>query len=142
MEEEVKNMIVEKYGSVRQFAQKIGLANSTIDSILRRGFDNSNVSNIIKICKELNISADKLLDEHKIVNIDDIYNASSNTNDSTIKECDTLEELINETKLDLLEQYKVLFDKDDRLTEEQKKFFMDFLEERHKRIDEKEEKGS
>lgn len=43
---------------------------------------------------------------------------------------------------DLLEQYKVLFDKDDRLTEEQKKFFMDFLEERHKRIDEKEEKGS
>lgn len=42
----------------------------------------------------------------------------------------------DEVQLDLLNQYKILFDKDNKLTEEQKKFFMDFLQERHKKIDE------
>lgn len=43
----------------------------------------------------------------------------------------------DDTKSSQLEQYKILFDKDDRLTEEQKKFFMDFLTEKHKEIDAK-----
>lgn len=40
-------------------------------------------------------------------------------------------------KLTQIEQYKILFDKDERLTEDQKKFFMDFLTEKHKEFDEK-----
>lgn len=41
-----------------------------------------------------------------------------------------------------MDQYKVLFDKDDRLTEEQKEFFMDMIERQHKKFDEAQEKGN
>ena len=40
------------------------------------------------------------------------------------------------SEFDFMAQYKSLFDKDDRLTEDQKKFFMNFLEEKHKKVDE------
>lgn len=41
----------------------------------------------------------------------------------------------SDLEFDFMSQYKALFDKDERLTEDQKKFFIDFLEERHKEID-------
>ena len=69
MEDEIKKMILEKYGSMRSFSDKIGLSNSTVVSILERGLMNSNITNVIAICKELNISVDKLVDENKIVNL-------------------------------------------------------------------------
>lgn len=37
--------------------------------------------------------------------------------------------------LNEMQQYKILFDKDDKLTEDQKMFFMNFLEEKHKAVD-------
>lgn len=43
----------------------------------------------------------------------------------------------SDSDFDFMSQYKALFDKDERLTENQKKFFMNFLEERHKEIDKK-----
>lgn len=121
LEDELRKLIIEKYGSIRQFALKIDIPYTTLDSILKRGIDNSNVGNAIKICKALNISVDNLLDNKKIVSdieTDDI--GKDNTND-----------------LSLLEQYHILFDKDSVLTEEQKKFFIDFLTEKHKEIDKK-----
>lgn len=42
----------------------------------------------------------------------------------------------------LNEHYKALFDKDGRLTEEQKEFFMDMIERQHKKFDEAQEKGN
>ncbi len=68
MEEELKKLIIEKYGSIRKFAIKIDIPYTTIDSILKRGIDNSNVSNVIKICKALNISLDQSLNENRIIN--------------------------------------------------------------------------
>lgn len=62
IEEELKAYILERYKSIREFARLAGLSHSTIDSILRRGIANSSVSNVIKICKRLNISADELGD--------------------------------------------------------------------------------
>ena len=70
LEEKIKKMIIEKYGSVRQFAMKINIPYTTIDTILKRGIDNSNVANVIKICKELNLSIDKLVDDNKLMEID------------------------------------------------------------------------
>lgn len=68
MEEELKKLIIEKYGSIRKFAINIDIPYTTIDSILKRGIDNSNVSNVIKICKALNISLDQSLNENRIIN--------------------------------------------------------------------------
>ena len=59
-EEMLKNVILSKYRSVREFTQQIGMPYSTISTIFKRGIDNSNVQNIIKICKALGISTDDL----------------------------------------------------------------------------------
>lgn len=67
LEEKIKNLIKEKFGSVRQFAFSIGIPYTTVDTILKRGIDNSNVGNVIKMCKALNISIDNLLDNKDIL---------------------------------------------------------------------------
>ena len=69
VEDKLKKMIIEKFGSVKQFAVQIDIPYTTVDTILKRGIDNSNVTNVTKMCKGLNISVDKLIDEHKIINI-------------------------------------------------------------------------
>lgn len=67
LEDKIKELIIEKYGSVRQFALKIDVPYTTIDSILKRGIDNSNVSNVIKMCKALNISIDKTIESNELI---------------------------------------------------------------------------
>lgn len=67
MEEQIKKMIIENYGSMRSFSDKIGLPNSTVASILERGIKNSNITNVIKMCKALNISVDKLIDDNQLI---------------------------------------------------------------------------
>lgn len=67
LEDKLKNLIIDKFGSVRQFALNIDIPYTTVDSILKRGIDNSNVGNVIKMCKALNISIDSLLDNKEII---------------------------------------------------------------------------
>ncbi len=133
LEDKLKDLIIEKYGSIRQFAFKIDIPYTTVDSILKRGLDNSNVGNVIRMCKALDISIDNLLDNKEIIsNISldngryvDISNDISQNNDEK-----------NNNDISLMSQYKLLFDKDDKLTQEQKNFMIDFLTEKHKKIDE------
>ena len=61
IEDRLKSLILERYGSVREFTMSINMPYSTFDTILKRGIQNATVSNIIKICEALNISADSLL---------------------------------------------------------------------------------
>ena len=61
-EDKLKEYILNRYKSLREFAQIINMSPSTFDSILKRGIDNSSITNIIKICKELKISVDELAD--------------------------------------------------------------------------------
>lgn len=126
-EERLKNLIIEKYGSVRQFSFKIGIPYTTVDSILKRGIDNSNVGNVIKICKALNISIDTLLDNKDVVSANDIVKDNN---------------LVDNKPINELDQYKILFDKDDRLTPEQREFFIDMIETQHKKFDEAQENGN
>ena len=62
IEEKLKNMILEQYSSIREFTIKIDMAYSTLNSILTRGISNATLSNILKICDALHISADALAD--------------------------------------------------------------------------------
>lgn len=59
-EDKLKEYILDRYKSIREFTQAVDMSYSTVDSILKRGIGNSSVSNIIKICKALKISADEL----------------------------------------------------------------------------------
>ena len=60
VEDELKDMIVERYGSAVNFSSEIGMANSTLATILKKGVMNSSITNIFKICDALGISADAL----------------------------------------------------------------------------------
>ena len=61
-EEKLKECILQRYHSVREFTIQHDIPYTTMHSIFKRGVDNSSVANIIKICKALGISADALAD--------------------------------------------------------------------------------
>lgn len=69
IEEKLKEFILSQYKSIREFSMNIVMPYSTVDSIFKRGIANASVTNVNKICKSLNISADMLADG-KIVYID------------------------------------------------------------------------
>ena len=68
IEEQLRNLIIEKYGSVTQFASVIGVPGSTIASILSRGIHKSSIDNVLAMCKALQISADEIAHD-RIVSI-------------------------------------------------------------------------
>ena len=59
-EEKLRAFILSKYKSVLEFTQAIDMPYGTIQSIFKRGIQNSSVTNIIKICQALGISTDDL----------------------------------------------------------------------------------
>lgn len=61
IEEELKNLILSKYKSIREFTNAIDMPYSTADSILKRGIKKSSVDSVIKICEKLGISTDALI---------------------------------------------------------------------------------
>ncbi len=60
IEEKLKDLILIRYHSIRDFTTSIDLPYTTLDSMFRRGIDNSSVSNVMKVCKALEISVDAL----------------------------------------------------------------------------------
>lgn len=57
---QLKTMIIEKYGNLKKFCEIIDMPWTTLDSILKRGVSNANITNIMKITKELNIDTESL----------------------------------------------------------------------------------
>lgn len=102
IENELKELILSKYKSLREFTLKIEMPYSTLDTILKRGVDKANIINILKICNELNISANKLA-----IGIIEYINTKNNiTNNNLSKEETTL--LENYNKLDSEDKNKVV----------------------------------
>lgn len=60
IEQKLRELILEKHGTVVAFGKHIGLSSSTIYSILSRGLNNASIQNVLKICDGLDISADAL----------------------------------------------------------------------------------
>lgn len=76
VEENLKNHILSRYKSLREFTILKDIPYTTLDSMLKRGIGNSSVTNVIKVCKALNISVDALADG-KIIRKK--YNTTHNT---------------------------------------------------------------
>lgn len=70
-EDKLKNTILTKYKSIREFSTYYDIPYTTLKSMLSRGIGNSSVTNVIKICKALGISADALADG-EIVAVDNV----------------------------------------------------------------------
>ena len=62
LELQLKQMIIAKYGSLKKFSETIDMPWTTLDSILKRGVANSNITNVLKITKELGLNAEELVD--------------------------------------------------------------------------------
>ncbi len=69
IEERLKDLIIERYGTMKDFSVAAQLPYGTVDTILRRGVNKASITNIIAICKTLNISTDELA-KGKIVPIE------------------------------------------------------------------------
>lgn len=59
-ETRIKEMIIHEYGSLKKFCEIINMPWTTLDSILKRGISNSNITNVMKITKELGIDTESL----------------------------------------------------------------------------------
>lgn len=105
IEEELKNLILTRYNSLREFTIDIDMAYSTMDSIIRRGIQNATLTNVFKICKALNISADAL-EQGKIVPIV-TKNTDLNMKKDNRKE---ITDIMNEAKRQLLESNNLRLD--------------------------------
>lgn len=68
LELRLKELIITQYGSLKKFAEKIGMPWTTLDSILKRGVANSNIGNVLKITQELGLNAEKLAQGEMVYN--------------------------------------------------------------------------
>lgn len=68
LESQLKNLITERYGSLKKFTELIGMPWTTLDSILKRGVANSNITNVLKITHELGIDAEALVEGRIVKN--------------------------------------------------------------------------
>lgn len=59
-ENHIKEIIVNRYGSLKKFCELIDMPWTTLDSILKRGFANSNITNVMKISHELKVDTESL----------------------------------------------------------------------------------
>ena len=67
LESKIKELIISRYGSLKKFSEKINMPWTTLDSILKRGIANSNITNVLKITRELGLDAEKLVDGELLV---------------------------------------------------------------------------
>ena len=117
-EERLKEFILTKYKSVREFTMETGIPYSTMATILKRGIPNSGVTNIIRICKALDISADELA-KGNIVPL-----PLDGSDDKMI----SFQTFIERTKADLSNVYIMKQNEQHRLTDEQIKRIQKYID--------------
>ena len=61
IENELRKLITNRYGSIKNFAEITNIPYTTLSSIFQRGITNAKVTNIIKIAKELEVNTDELV---------------------------------------------------------------------------------
>ena len=98
VEERLKELIIKRYGTMKDFTDYIGIPNSPFANIMRRGVRNANVLTIIKICQALGISTDALA-EGMIVPIEREEPKQTK-----------IEDILDETKRKLLNGHKLTLD--------------------------------
>jgi hypothetical protein len=106
IEDKLKELILSRYKSIREFTLAIDMPYTTIDSMFRRGVENSSVAVVIKVCKGLGISADALA-EGKIVPKSKVDYVVYGGNTQTVIE---VQDILSDTKERLLQYGNLLLD--------------------------------
>lgn len=92
LEQELKQLILDKFRSVKNFSEKANIPYTTVDSILKRGVSKANVINIIKMCQALNIDTDALSEGKIQPRTEKIQSTISKSENGIIKKYRTLDE--------------------------------------------------
>ena len=76
LEEEIKELILRDYKSLNNFCKQFDFPWSTIKGMLNRGIKKASITNVIKLCKALNLdieelSKDKIVQKHLKEDTDD-----------------------------------------------------------------------
>ena len=98
IENRLKDLILDQYSSIREFTIKIDMAYSTLNSIFTRWIQNATLSNILKICDALHISADALANGEIEYTVKPIE-----------KETHDITEILANTKRQLLSDHALMF---------------------------------
>ena len=59
---DLKKIITKKFGTQRALANAIGLKQTTVSAIVKKGLESTSLENAAKICKALDISLEDVLD--------------------------------------------------------------------------------
>lgn len=89
-EEKLKDYILTRYHSLREFTIAVDMPYSTVSSVLKRGVDKSSIGNVVKICRALGISADALADGEIVPMITRI--------ESTVDDTTEINDILSDTK--------------------------------------------
>lgn len=89
LEEKLKSLISEKYGSMKNFAHKTGIPNSTLCSMFQRGIFNSTIGKVIQLTSALNISIEELIQGNIVFKIHDAPQVNKDFYKSQIDDCYT-----------------------------------------------------
>ena len=98
VEIKLKELIIEKYGSLAKFCEKIGIPWTTLDSILKRGVEKANISNILKITSELGIDVESLANGEIVYQRPATLAAHFEGEDFTPEEIDEINNFVNFVK--------------------------------------------
>ena len=91
-EDRLREYILSKFKSIREFTGAIDMPYSTIDSIFKRGIRKASVDNLIKICDFLGISADALINGEIKVSAIETFATHKDGDNFTPEELDKIEE--------------------------------------------------
>lgn len=123
IEEQLKQFIVIKYGTVRNFCEQTNIPQSTLSTIFKRGIQRTSIDLIFKICDELAISADAIA-EGKIIPKDTFESKEYTEYDYIFDQM-----LIDGKKLNDYESWnmkRAFHDQADRIRETRARFEPDF----------------
>lgn len=108
----LKELITARYGSMKKFCEIIGMPWTTLDSILKRGVANSNITNVLKITRELNIDAEHLANGAIISSTEEgtVYHMPALTGQTSLFEIPFETESTNILESELLTKLRTLQD--------------------------------
>ena len=60
VEKELKELIVSKFGNLKKFAEYIDMSWTTLDGVIKRGVNKTNITTLIRVCEGLGIDCESL----------------------------------------------------------------------------------
>ena len=106
LENDLRDLIIRRYGTLNNFCKKEGIPNSTISTIFSKGVGKGNITTMIKLCRALHISTDALADGY----IQPIISESILKTDDLEEIIEVVKSLVSDSLLRLDDRYLGIYE--------------------------------